>query len=271
MSTFAEDTAITRVDEFTFGADVAPGYGVIEGAPNGGYLMVPASRAMAATVDRPDPVTVTAHFLQPPSEGPFTIHTEVVRAGGRHRTAGARVMQDGRECVRLIGTYTDLSRAEGVTDVRWEPPSRPHWESLPLLNDLTAREGGYTPPPIFQRLQHRVDPSVWGWALGKADGTGLMHSWCRLADDEELDSHGLLFIADALPPAIFNLGTPVGWVPTIELTVHVRRRPTRGWINAEFSTAAVTDGYCEEDGRLWNEAGELLAISRQSALAARPR
>lgn len=271
MGRFADDSAVTQVDDDHFGATLVDGYAVIGGALHGGYLMTVASRAMALAVDRPDPVTVTAHFLRPPTVGDAEVRTEVVRPGGRHATVAARLLQDGVECVRLIGTYADLSTASGVTDQRREPPQRRAADELadPVALADAAPEGSFPIPDLFRSLQLRSDPRTWGWALGQPDGTGTMQSWCRLHDDEPLDSHGLLFLADVLPPAMFNLGGPLGWVPTVELTVHVRRRPPAGWVDAEFRTASVTDGYGEEDGELWSEDGHLLALSRQSALAPR--
>jgi acyl-CoA thioesterase len=51
----------------------------------------------------------------------------------------------------------------------------------------------------------------------------------------------------------------------------VRARPAPGWLSTQFATLALTDGYFEEDGELWDATGRLVAISRQLALAGRPR
>jgi acyl-CoA thioesterase len=55
-------------------------------------------------------------------------------------------------------------------------------------------------------------------------------------------------------------------VPTIELTVHVRRRPAPGWMLGQFRTLDLIDGRLIEDGVLWDSAGNLVAQSRQLAL-----
>jgi hypothetical protein len=69
---------------------------------------------------------------------------------------------------------------------------------------------------------------------------------------------------------VFNTGdSTLGWVPTIELTVQVRKRPAPGYLATRFVTEAVTRGYLEEDGEVWDADGELVVLSRQLALVAR--
>lgn len=60
------------------------------------------------------------------------------------------------------------------------------------------------------------------------------------------------------------------WVPTLELTVHVRARPAAGPLRVRFSTRALMDGYLEEDGELWDADVRLVAMSRQLARVHRP-
>ena len=58
----------------------------------------------------------------------------------------------------------------------------------------------------------------------------------------------------------------VGWVPTIELTVHVRRRPAPGWVLARFECDDLAGGRMIETGSLWDSSGALVARSRQLGL-----
>jgi hypothetical protein len=72
--------------------------------------------------------------------------------------------------------------------------------------------------------------------------------------------------ADAFPPAMYRTQGPMRWVPTLTLTVHVRGRPRPGWLRCEFATRFLKSGLLEEDGLIWDEAGDLVALSRQLAL-----
>ena len=57
-----------------------------------------------------------------------------------------------------------------------------------------------------------------------------MCGWIRFADERPVDAAALTLFADAFPPPLFALVGRIGWVPTIELTVQVRRRPVDGWV-----------------------------------------
>ena len=71
---------------------------------------------------------------------------------------------------------------------------------------------------------------------------------------------------DAFPPALFGLLGVIGWVPTIELTVHVRQRPATPWLLGRFVTDDLQGERMIESGALWDEQGALVAQSRQLGL-----
>jgi hypothetical protein len=98
---FDADTAVTRAGDGRYRGVVDPGWAVIDGAaPNGGYLLAIASRAMRDPVPHPDPVSLTAHFLTPAVPGAILVDVEVVRSGRRHATVAARMLQHGRASCR---------------------------------------------------------------------------------------------------------------------------------------------------------------------------
>jgi len=47
--------------------------------------------------------------------------------------------------------------------------------------------------------------------------------------------------------------------------VNVRQLPVPGWLRVIFITRFVSSGLVEEDGELWDEENNLIAISRQIA------
>ena len=93
-----------------------------------------------------------------------------------------------------------------------------------------------------------------------------MEGWIRFVDGTPPSTLSLPLFADAFPPSLFARYGRVGWVPTVELTVHVRRRPAPGWIQARFECDDLVDGRMVETGTLWDETGAVVARSRQLGL-----
>lgn len=257
---FAEASAVRRMDATTWTGEVAPGWDIM-GNADGGYTLAIAARAAAEAAERPDPVTVTAHYLAPVGEGPVTIHAEVIRSGKRFATVSAVLHAGGRPALALLGTFGTLEGYAGPERVDAAPPALPPPEEcLPVLPTDTF------PPPFMGRVDLRLHPGEY--AFGREVGPPRVSGWFRFPDGEPLDTLGLLVAVDAFPPTIFRSGLPIAWVPTVELTAHVRARPCAGWLRCTFGTRFITGGFLEEDGEVWDDCG-LVALSRQLALVPR--
>jgi acyl-coenzyme A thioesterase PaaI-like protein len=267
---FTTATAVSRVGDGRYLGEVAPGWD-IAGNANGGYLLAVAARAMAAAAGRPDPVTITAHYLSPGKPGSLEVDTTVVKAGKRFTTVSATMSGAGRPVIAVLGTFGDLASdaaTEWPTRVEARPPDLPPVEDcLPMTRGPEA-DGG--PPSFITKIDLRLNPDDAGFVRGMPSGQMRVSGWFRLQDDEPVDGLGLLVAVDAFPPTIFNASLPVGWTPTVELTAHVRARPAPGWLRCVFTTRFVTGGYIEEDGEVWDDTGALVAQSRQLALVPRP-
>lgn len=80
----------------------------------------------------------------------------------------------------------------------------------------------------------------------------------------------MVTFADAFPPTLIG-SIETTWIPTLELTVHVRNRPAPGWLLGTFRTRLLIDGLLEEDGEIWDSEGRPVAQCRQLALILQPR
>lgn len=256
------DSEVRRIGDHLWRGEVSDRWS-IGPYPNGGYVLTIALNAVRQELPHPDPFTVTAHYLSPMQHAPVDVEVEVIRSGRAHSTAMARMLQDGRERVRVLANYGDHSQSQGPTVVQAEPPPMPPPDELapadrsgPMPNGLVAA--------IRERVEIRPAPGTWGWARGERTGRAEIGGWLRFADGRPVDTNLLPLVADAMPPAIFDAAAG-GWVPTLELTVHVRARPAPGWMRCWFRTRFLVDGYLEEDGEVWDEAGTLVALSRQLA------
>lgn len=258
---FDTDTAVTPRGDGRYELTFSSRWGIPGGPPNGGFLMAVAARAMGTEVERSDPASLTCHFVAPGQPGPACVEVERVRTGGRHATASAKVLQDGREIARFLGTFTDLSRASGPTLLTGAPPD------LPPIDECTSSPADHD--TILGRYSFHIPPEDLGWREGNPKGEGTVRAYVGFHDDRPMDPIALVAVVDAFAPAAFDLGLPPNWVPTIELTAHVRSHPAPGPLRCLVSTRFVTDGYLEEDVEVWDSRDRLVAQSRQLALAPR--
>ena len=165
----------------------------------------------------------------------------------------------------VLGTFGDLGGDTGeAVLVDGGPPDLPPPDDCVLIHATET-----FPPPFMGQVELRVHPGDLGFASGSRSGVARIRGWFRLRDAEPVDTVALLCALDAFPPAVFNTDLPTGWVPTVELTAHVRARPSPGWVRCRFSTRYVTAGFLEEDGEIWDGRGQLVAQSRQLALVPR--
>ena len=259
-SEFDDDTAVTSVGGGAYSAEISTRWNVGD-KPNGGYLLAIALRAAAAELPLPHPFTSTAHYLRAAQNGPALVDVEVVRAGRTHATAQARIIQNDVEIVRVLTTFGDLSTLDGPTIISTPPPDLPPVEEC-MQGRARLPSGGTI--AIAERFETAVDPSTLGWVLGKPTGNARVAAWLRLVDGREPDPLSLSMVVDALPPPVFDLGA-AGWVPTIELTAHVRALPAPGWLREVATTRFLQGGYLEEDAEVWDSQGTLVAQSRQLA------
>ena len=257
---FDEDTAVSAVGAGAYAGDISPRWNVGD-KPNGGYLLAIALRAAEAQLPHPHPFTATAHYLRAADTGPVNVDVETVRAGRSLSTAEARLYQRDAEVLRVLSTFGDLAKLDGPTRLTGGPPDLPAVEEC--LRGRTKMPGGAV-VPIAERFEIAAHPDTLGWARGRPTGTATVAAWLRFADHRPVDPLALTLIVDALPPPVFDLGAQ-GWVPTIELTAHVRAIPAPGWLKISAATRFLQGGYLEEDVEVWDVEGQLVAQSRQLA------
>ena len=253
--------AVTR-DGDAFTADLTDGW-LVGGGVNGGYLLSVIGHALSQVVPgKPDPISVTAHYLSAAAPGPATVHPRIVRVGGSVATLAAELRQGSEDRITVLATYGDLSAIPDDVRTTARPPDLPPLEEC--ISNRHAPEEVRRFAPLMDRFDMRFDPRHVGWAVGQPSGNGEMQAWFRLAEDREPDPISLLTAVDALPPVTFELGL-MGWAPTLELTAHVRARPAPGWLRIRHATRNVAGGMFEEDCEVWDSADRLVAQSRQLA------
>lgn len=229
--------------------------------PNGGYSAAVALRALLDHSGCQAPLSLTNHYYRPTIGGaPVTVRTEIRRAGRTTTHADALLLQEDKVRVRCVAV---LGGFPGVDTIL---PSAP--TVIPGPSDCDERDPktqGLN-MTLLESLEIRLhdDPDAPTPRPAHIDG------WIRFRDGRPNDPLALALFADSFPPAIISALPGTGWVPTIELTSHVRASAAAGWIRGEVSTQNVSGGTLVENVRLWDETDTLVVEARQLALLRNP-
>lgn len=256
-SRFALDTAVIALGNGRYRAEIDPAWRVER--PNGGYVAAILLRAVTTELADPErvPRSVTVHFLRPPEDGPVEVEVAVERTGRTMSAVSVRLLQGGR-LLALALVSAGLAREAYEFDDAPMPDVSP-----PEDCEVLARPPFPIPIRVQIESRHAIGPQPF-----QPSGEAVTGGWLRMVDPEPTDVHALVQVADAWVPAVFGTVTERLGVPTVDLTVHLRRTPTPdddGWLLVRFRTRVAAEGYLEEDGEIWGRSGRLLVQSRQLA------
>lgn len=230
----------------------------INGLPNGGYQMALLANAMVRQSAKPSLAILTATFIARCTPGEARLTVEKVAASTQFERLMVRMDQAGGEKIRAWGTFVDTDNACSVNRREADQP-----EIAPLDQCIAIpRMPKFT---LFDQVDARLDPACTGWMAGQTTDRSEHKGWIRFKDERPFDATAVLLMADAFPPPVYASQGLSAWVPTIEMTVNIRKMPASQWVKGFFRTRFITCGLLEEDGQIWDETGDLVAISRQIA------
>ena len=106
------------------------------------------------------------------------------------------------------------------------------------------------------------DHAWWNREISSESAAARCSAFLRLEGGMP-DQFCLSFYSDILPPVVSNKYGPLGWIPTITLTTHIRQMPTTNTLFADFKASDINKGYFEQDCNIWDLNANLVASSRQ--------
>jgi acyl-CoA thioesterase len=267
LTAFDAATAVQRTEGGGLLAELDGAWDVGGGILNGGYLLAVAGRAAVLESPHAHPVALSGSYLRAPAAGPATL---TVAAGPAGRTLAHSLVtlgDAGGPALIVQATTATLSDDPSVYSVPM-PDVPPVEECFSIAEHRHLAPPGVQIPGLSLRVDTRLDASTAGWVFGRPSGEPVIRAWMRFADGREPDPLALLTFADALPPTSFSMGN-MGWAPTVQLQVLVRALPAPGWCLVEARASEAAGGWVDEDYRIWDSTGRLVAQSRQ--LARTPR
>jgi hypothetical protein len=245
-------------------ARISPNWS-INGLPNGGYQAALLASAAKPQDEGKRLAIMTATFIARTEPGDARIAVEPIAASQQFERFETRLYQTStegagtKEKLRGIVTFVELDLSCTLTRREAGPP------------EVAARNSCMAIPPmpkftLFDQMELLFDPGCTGWMKGESlSEKSEQRGWIRFKEERAFDAAGVLLAADAFPPPVYASQGLSAWVPTIELTVNIRTLPKTPWLKCIFRTRFITCGLLEEDGELWDEAGDLVALSRQIA------
>ncbi|MGB6063907.1 MAG: thioesterase family protein [Desulfomonilaceae bacterium] len=257
MHMFDQDVSLTQQGDGEFKANISGNWS-IDGNPNGGYLMALLLNAMTQCRKTKGIPIITANFVARSEVGPADVFVEHISRSNRFNRLEARLVQKGRERIRALGTFMKESGDRG---------EKHYGEHEPVIADPEESVTVPTLPKytLYEMMDVRLDPTTAGWMTGTLTEKSDVKGWIRFKKKRQFDALAVVLIADSFPPAVLSSHGIVGWIPTIEFSVSVRSIPGGEWLKCVFKTSFIHNGMLEEDGYIWDEAGSLIAVSRQHA------
>ena len=262
QSRFEKEISSRKTGDRLWEANITDNWNINK-IPNGGYLLAIAGRIFKEALPHKDPLTITGHYLSRSDHGIISCRSELLHAGRNFSTGEVRFMQSGVEKIHFTAIYTDFNRAEGLTHYETEAPELPPPSECVSMPSF----GVYS---LYDQIDLKMAPESAKWMEGQLSDKSEIKGWVKLKDTDKNDLMCTLLFADAFPPPIFVRVGLAGWVPTLELTVHLKKEPVPGYIKCRFRSRFLTNGIVEEDGELWDQEGGLVAVSRQLAQVRMP-
>jgi acyl-CoA thioesterase len=257
MHLFDQDISLSEKVPFHYKGYITDNWS-INNTPNGGYLLAILANATLRHSEKRSTPIVTANYISRCAPGDADIQVEEFSRSRQFNRFQVKLIQDGKERIRALGTFADEKNECFLERYEAQEP-----EIAPLENCIALPE-----MPNFNLLSWmdiHLDPNSAGWMQGTLSGISEMKGWITFKDARTHDLLSVLLMADCFPPPVFASQGMMAWVPTIELSVNVRKIPEANWIKGHFRSRFITCGLVESDGELWDEEGNLVAISRQIA------
>lgn len=224
--------------------------------PLGGLLNALTVQAAADLVD-PDrvPRASNLQFLRTATDAPMTLQATVDRTGRVSDFCSVRGEQAGELVFLASVVYGRPAEGPSVQLV-----------SAPVVPPAsTCQEIVFPPDLVPFGQQFEIRHAAGGLPMtGSKQAT--MSAWLR-RPGEPTDTLVAVVMMDAMPPGLYPTLTAPTAIVSAELSVHLHvdldTHPVNEPVLAVQRTVASREGWCVDEGELWNPGGDLLAQSRQ--------
>ena len=188
-SDFLEDTVVTQQSDTSLSAEVSDRWS-IGGTANGGYSMVLAAKALSKVLPHKDPLSISGHYLDRVEPGPLLMEVEILKLGKSISTANIKLIQNGSEKIRFIGSFTDFHHAKGETYMHHAAPEFPPIEECIKPPFKT----GFSPNLELQIDKRYTQDSVW-WEDVSLDNNAQLNLYMSWPNQEPYDLFSFMYLS----------------------------------------------------------------------------
>jgi hypothetical protein len=262
MSTHPFDQAIALqpLAEHEWQGHTSPDYANFIG-PYGG---ITAAQMVQAVMVHPqrlgEPVAFTINYAAALADGSFVARARPARTNRSTQHWIVELLQDGQAVA--TGTLMTAMRRPtwGLQEIAMPQVPRPADLKLERARGVKWIEN-------YERYYAEGGvPSEWN---GQDAGHSRTRLWVRDRPPRPLDFPALAAIADNFFPRVWLRKATLTAIGTVTMTVYfhadsgVLQSTGTGLLLAQAQGQAFRDGYFDQTGQLWNEAGELLVTTHQ--------
>ena len=235
--------------------------------PHGGYLMAIMQKALTNVLPHSTAISSSVQYLDRIESKPIDLEIEVFKVSRGSSSGIVKLIQNKRVCTTFTGTCSDFQFMKGYDGIKTPLPKIFHNEAIDEYEELTFDKisPGFT-PSFIKQLECRIHPDHAWWNrddnFDPDDFEARCSAYLKMSGGIP-DQFCLSFYSDILPPVVSNKFGPLGWIPTITLTTHIRQLPTTETLYTDFKASEINNGYFEQDCNIWDLDGNLVASSRQ--------
>ncbi len=235
--------------------------------PHGGYLMAVMHKALTSILPHSTAISSSVQYLDRIDAKPIQLEVETFKVSKGSSSGIVKLIQDDKICTTFTGTCSDFEFMKGYDDLQKPLPNifsdKDKNDYVKMNYDKISK--GFT-PAFIQQLECDIHPDNAWW--NREPDSNNKDNEARCSAFLEMkggvpDQFCLSFFSDILPPVVCNKYGPLGWIPTITLTTHIRKMPSTSVLYADFKASDINKGYFEQDCNIWDLDANLVASSRQ--------
>ena len=225
----------------------------------GGLSAAFAVTTMRKKLAQPQTIrSLMTSFIAPVIPGEVKVEATILRQGKNVTQCSANVISGGQVALQAMAAFGN---------------SREAFKPIPANNKvLPSRNSGIAFTDNAKRLPHFLQYFDGCWTGGGIPFSGsytpYLNMWVRHKQDvSRFPIEKLVAIADIPPPVLLShFEKPP--VPASSLTwsldfVEAPEEITGEWFYMEFQVDAAADGYSQQSGKIYDELGRLVALTRQ--------